>query len=143
VGFSPLIALAFLSLSCFSIVGLTLGKKAWIRAKKKRIYSAKWKKMLSEEQRAEAIRSKREMDFLLSTPGWKTLSSIFRSQISLRENEVLLKPTKDPLEQEYQKGEIQGLKLLLQYPETVIENARAVIEAMRDENDTLREDEEI
>lgn len=92
---------------------------------------------MNQEQLSEALKAKREMEQLLATPGWKTLKAIGMGQTSIRENEVLLKPTENPLAQEYQKGEIQGIKLFLQYPETVLENAKAVIEASNPQEDEI------
>lgn len=87
---------------------------------------------MNQAQLSEAVKVKREMEQLISSPGWKTIVQIAKGQLNLRENEILLKPTENPLAQEYQKGEVQGIKLFVQYPETVLENAKAVIDSTKE-----------
>ena len=121
-----------------SLGGSYLGVRRWKIRRWKELRESFQKKKMNEEQIREALKAKREMEGLISSPGWKTLMAIAKSQLSLRENEVLLKPTENPLSQEYQKGEIQGIKLFCQYPETVVENAKAVIQTQpgfQDETD--------
>lgn len=84
--------------------------------------------MVSEEQRVEASRDKKLMEELVSSAGWKFLVTAAEGQALERKNQVLLKPTKDPYEQEYMKGEIQGLSLFVEIPKRVLENAKAILE---------------
>ena len=125
------ISIVLFILSSLCVLGL--GGAEFLRWKKK-------KRKMDQEQLAQAIREKKEMEHLISSPGWKTLKAIGMTQASIRENQVLLKPTVNPLEQEYQKGEIQGIKLFLQYPETVFENAKAIIESQRQDGNEIEED---
>ncbi len=112
-----LLALAILLL-CLGCCALSLElRKRWNR------------KVYSEEEKEEAIKQKREMEELLQSPGWKTLIRIAEAQSLGRKNEVLLKPTENPYQQEYLKGEITGIELILRTPGTVVETAKALIEA--------------
>lgn len=85
--------------------------------------------MYTEEERQEAARVKREMEELMSTPGWKTLVSIGLVHSNGRKNEVLLKPTENAYAQEYLKGEVNGIEFMLKIPEVALESADAVIKA--------------
>lgn len=85
--------------------------------------------MYTEEERQEAAKAKAEMEALLEHPGWKTLSRIAEVQSSGRKNEVLLKPTENAYQQEYLKGEVQGIEFMLRLPESVIQTSKAVIDA--------------
>lgn len=111
--------------------GVTIWKLLKRRAYRVLRQNRKLKKM-TQEQLSEAIKAKREMELLTSLPGWKSIVQIAKHQLQLRENSVLLKPTSNAFEQEYQKGEIQGIKLFLQYPETLLENAKAVIDSTKE-----------
>lgn len=124
------ISLGFFSfgLLLLCLGGGILALKGWKRRKWNLLRQGWKKRKMDQENLTEAIKSKREMETLVSTPGWKTLMHIAKGLASQRESEVLLKPTKDTYEQEYQKGEIQGIRLLSQYPEIIISNAQAVIE---------------
>jgi hypothetical protein len=92
---------------------------------------------MTQEQLAEAVRVKREMEQLTSSPVWKEIVAVAKSQLQARENQILLKPTENPLAQEYQKGEVQGIKLFVQYPETLLENAKAVIDSTMEKDADL------
>ncbi len=92
---------------------------------------------MTQEQLAEAVKVKREMEALISSPGWKDIVLVAKAQLQARENQILLKPTENPLAQEYQKGEVQGIKLFVQYPETLLENAKAVIDSTKDPDEAL------
>lgn len=110
---------------CAAGVGLDLLAN-W-RARK-RAAEREWRKKVLEEQRVEAARSKRMMEELMETEGWKFIAEAAKMQSVRRQNEVLLKPTENPLAQEYLKGEVQGIELFVTLPEKLIENAQAIID---------------
>ena len=82
---------------------------------------------VTPEQVNEARRQKRIMEELIEHPGWKMLQEIAASQTGNRKNNILLKPTEQPYEQEYMKGEVQGIEMLMKIPASMIESAQAII----------------
>jgi len=82
---------------------------------------------VTPEQVAEARRQKRMMEELVAHPGWKMLQEVANSQALNRKNNILLKPTESPYEQEYMKGEVQGIELIMKVPSTLIESAKAIV----------------
>ena len=93
----------------------------------------KRRRQVLEEQRIDAVRSKKMMEDLVEMPGWKFLAEAAKVQAQSRENEVMLKPTENPLTQEYLKGEVQGIKLFVTLPEKLIEGSQAIIELANEE----------
>jgi hypothetical protein len=91
------------------------------------------RKML-EEQRVDAARTKKMMEELIETEGWKFISEAAKVQAMSRENEVMLKPTENPLAQEYLKGEVQGIKLFTTLPEKLLEGSKAIIDLAMEED---------
>lgn len=90
---------------------------------------------MDQARLSEAVKVKREMEALTSLPGWKRLTEIARVQIEGRTNSVLLQPTSSPYEQEYLKGEIQGMKTLVSIPETVMADSKAIIDSTKTEEE--------
>lgn len=86
------------------------------------------KRKVTEDQRVEAIKNKKAMEALIATEGWKLLEGFGKGQVGPRENQVMLVPTKDVMEQEFMKGEVQGIKLLLETPGKLIEESKAIID---------------
>ena len=82
---------------------------------------------MTPEQLTEARKQKRVMEELVEHPGWKMLQEIAAAQTLNRKNNILLKPTESPYEQEYMKGEVQGMELLMKVPSSMIESAKAII----------------
>ncbi len=91
---------------------------------------------MDQERLSEAVKIKTEMSNLISSPGWKRLQDISRTQVEGRTNSILLKPTESAYEQEYLKGEIQGMKTLLAIPVTLVEDAMAIIDSTKEEETT-------
>lgn len=89
------------------------------------------KRRKMEEQVREAREILDEMRELLKQPGWHRLQKIWTTQMDGRQNEVLLQPTTDPYEQEYKKGEIQGIKLASTFPSKLIEMSKAVLDTAK------------
>ena len=83
---------------------------------------------MTEEERASALRLKRQMEEMMATDGWKTLVETASKQCVNRQNEILLKPTEKPYEQEYLKGEIAGIRTLVDIPKVLVESAKATID---------------
>lgn len=90
---------------------------------------------MNQERLSEAVKIKREMESLISSPGWKRLVEISRNQVDGRTNSILLKPTESPYEQEYLKGEIQGMKTLVSIPGNLVEDAAAIIDSTKSEEE--------
>lgn len=107
-----------------------LGRRLW----KLRWWAKRWKLRVQEEERREALRIKGEMEALISCPGWKRLVAAAEAQTKMRMNEVMLKPTTNPYEQEYQKGEVQGIRTFTEIPQALIEQAKAIIELEKEED---------
>lgn len=84
---------------------------------------------MTEEQRVEAVRQKREMEALLETPGWKTFEAAIQAQIKYRIDEIMLNPDLDPMRSKYLAGEVAGIKTLLALPAGMVEMNDAVIKA--------------
>lgn len=82
---------------------------------------------MTPEQVTEARKQKRIMEELIEHPGWKMLQEIAAAQTGNRKNNILLKPTESPYEQEYMKGEVQGIELMLKIPSSMVESAQAII----------------
>ncbi len=93
------------------------------------------RRTVSEERRREAAKLKKLMDELQESPGWRELQRIAKEQVSARSNQVLLVPTESPLTQEYLKGEIQGLRLIVELPEKLAADAAEVLAVYQREQD--------
>jgi hypothetical protein len=94
---------------------------------------------VTPEQLAEAKKQKRVMEALLEHEGFKLLRQIGLDQSLTRKNKVLLEPTENPLGQEFMKGEVQGIELMLRMPDSIIESSKAMI-ALEVGNDADQED---
>lgn len=73
---------------------------------------------------------------LQRTEGWKLLVANAIEQAKGRENTILLTPLKcadDAFEQEFMKGEVAALRLVIQLPELAIQQLEADIEALNKE----------
>lgn len=85
------------------------------------------KAAVTPEQITEARKNKRVLEELVRHPGWKLLNTWGEAQVAPRRNKVLLEPTSQPYEQEFTKGEIQGIELMLKIPVHLIDEATAII----------------
>lgn len=86
-------------------------------------------KRVTEDQHVEAVRMKRKMESLLGSDGWKMLAEMLEAQIGPRKQRVLYAPTKEPMEQEYTKGEIAMLEMIARLPRTIIATSDEVIQS--------------
>lgn len=86
-------------------------------------------KRVTEEQKVEAAQHKKMMEELVKHPGWKLLEAAAKVQSTSRQNEIMLKPTENPLVQEYAKGEVQGIQLFITLPKNLIESSKAILDA--------------
>ena len=94
-----------------------------------------WANRVTEEQRLEAAKHKKIMEQLVETEGWKLLEAAAKVQSTSRQNEIMLKPTENPLLQEYCKGEVQGIALFLRLPKNLIESSKAILEAYAEQDE--------
>lgn len=87
-----------------------------------------------QEQLAEARRQIELMEGLEKNPGWVFLKELGEAQVGPRKNKVLLEPCnpEKQAEQEYVKGEIQGIEMMLRFPKLLTENAKAVVKMARE-----------
>lgn len=73
---------------------------------------------MSDQALHEELRALRD---LLESPGWKQYIAVYvEQQKEVRSNDVMLNPCKTldaTIEQEYQKGEYQGIALFGKFPE--------------------------
>lgn len=88
---------------------------------------------MTEEQWREALQHKAQMEALVALPGWKLLEQAAEVQAKARRNEVMMKPTEQPLAQEFEKGTVQGIEIFMKMPQILIENSKAVLEAYEKE----------
>jgi len=69
------------------------------------------------------LERKSALEGLVKSPGWGLLRKVAEEQVRLRERHILLKPLTGldgvPA-QEFEKGEVAGLRLLLTLPENMI-----------------------
>ena len=75
---------------------------------------------------------------LLKSPGWELLVKHAQAQIQTRTDTVILTPlesTGKVTQQEFQKGEIAGMRLLIALPESLIETVKAILDKQQREND--------
>lgn len=79
----------------------------------------------------EARKALLELRDLVATDGWKRLEKIAKAQIEGRRNEILLQPTENVMQQEYKKGEAQGIQLFMSFPTLMIEENKAVLEVAK------------
>lgn len=91
-----------------------------------------------EEGPAEQLQILRQ---LLKSPGWDLLVKHANEQVKTRTDEVILRPLESTGKvtlQEYMKGEVGGIRLIMALPETLIEIAEAVIieRRKREENES-------
>ena len=84
---------------------------------------------MTEEQRIEAVKQKREMEELLAMPGWKILEAAMNAQIKYRMDQITLDPDLEPMKSKYLLGEVAGIKTLMALPLGMVEMNDAVIKA--------------
>lgn len=86
--------------------------------------------MPADERKArDAVRAFRE---LLASEGWRILKEVVEQQIKSRTDHIILTPRgdmKSEWDQEYKKGEVAGMKLVLEFPKVEQEQLEAVGEA--------------
>lgn len=88
------------------------------------------------------IELRRKLEDLVSSPGWDVLKEIADGQVAARRNRVMLTPvsTNYSVETEqFEKGEVAGVLLFLDMPQTAIEGLIDEIEMMREREDMTDE----
>jgi hypothetical protein len=85
--------------------------------------------MISDEEKRDALIA------LTKSQGWEILLGLAREQMERRTTQVLYQPLSDswtsPM-QEYMKGEIQGIKTLMEIPRVFIEGYEPEPEEIED-----------
>lgn len=85
-----------------------------------------------EAQVLEAQKTLEQMQGLMLQPGWKVLEEAAQAHIKNKTQKVVLEPTADPLEQEYMKGEIQGISLFVSIPKQLVEMNKDILAAAKE-----------
>ena len=80
-----------------------------------------------DEQVDEARETLLEMQALIAQPGWTKLAASAQKHIEARRNKVLLEPTADIAEDNYMKGEIQGISIFVEIPRQLIEMNKDIL----------------
>lgn len=90
--------------------------------------------MEKQDRELQQMREQRHaLRTLIESPEWKTLEDIGNGQIQHRINSIVLTPLAGAdavFEQEYKKGEVQGIKLFFSLPMTLIESLSEDIDKM-------------
>ena len=74
---------------------------------------------MSDEETRELQEELSRLKALVTTAGWKYLEKIAAAQVEHRRNSYELRPLSsldETLAQEYQKGEVSGIRLFVQLP---------------------------
>ncbi len=96
-----------------------------------RWYYVRRRRRQMEEEVNEARETLLEMQALLKQPGWVKLAEAAQKHIEAKRNEVLLKPTDNLADDNYMKGEIQGISLFVQIPRQLIELNKDILESAK------------
>jgi hypothetical protein len=100
--------------------------------------------MAEESQYEEAIRNINALKKLVASDGWQIFVDIGKEQMHDRTQPVVLKPLTDiggVLHQEFTKGEIAGITVMLAMPEVQIEASEAILEALKGQDDGSEEED--
>ena len=94
-----------------------------------------------EERLAEARQQNMALGALLESKGWSMLCVLLQDQITQRTNKVMLLPLGEPegnatlAQQEFMKGEVAGIRTMLNLPATLLSNAAAMVESLTENED--------
>jgi hypothetical protein len=90
--------------------------------------------MAEESQYEDAIRNVNALKKLVASEGWQILLDIAKEQMHNRREKIVLQPLSsmdEALPQEFMKGEVAGIQVLLSMPEVQIESSESILEALR------------
>lgn len=87
------------------------------------------------EQKEVATNTKKLIQNLIDSPGWKALKMIVEMQVKERQDRIILSPTIDALGQEFMKGECAGMRTLLALPERMLADATDTLDLFRKEKE--------
>lgn len=59
---------------------------------------------------------------LIEHPGWHIIREIIEGQIRIRQDQIILKPTRDVADENFQKGEMAGLRSILAMPQQLVDD---------------------
>lgn len=100
---------------------------------------------MEETQYEESIRMVNALKVLVASEGWKILVDIAKEQSHNREQKIVLVPLScmdEVLPQEFMKGEVAGITVLLAMPKIQIEVCETVLEALKGMDDGSEENGE-
>lgn len=89
----------------------------------------------AESRLRDAIEQRNSFADLLRSPGWDALSKVISAQIEQRRNRFELVPLESLDEvyaQEFLKGELATLRLILSLPQDALDDAQAVIDETKE-----------
>ena len=86
---------------------------------------------LSQEDENQIIRQGEVLEGLLKHPGWLMLSSICEAQ-KLKQVQALVNPSSSRDDDQYRKGVIGGLELLLLTPARVVEHRKEILDSRKE-----------
>lgn len=98
-----------------------------------------------EEALAVVRQQVRDLRELVRSQGWAQLLNHAKEQIRSRTDAVMLTPLEDSTrltEQEFKKGEVAGIRLFTEMPNTLVEAGQAAIKQLTGE-DSEEPDEEL
>lgn len=94
--------------------------------------TAKEMAKLSLEAEAQIVRQGEVLEPLVKTPAWTVLTSIGQEQVNAQLSALMSHESPRDLDQ-YRKGVISGIKLILNTPALVLEHRREILESRRSE----------
>ncbi len=83
----------------------------------------------------EAIRQRNAFRDLLRSEGWDMLMKIFQEQLETRRNRIELNPLvsmDEAFAQQFERGEIANLRLTMQLPQSILDDAQSVIDTTKE-----------
>ncbi len=88
-----------------------------------------------DELLREAVKQKNAFAALLQSEGWDMLMKIFQEQLETRRNQVELNPlasVDEAFGQQFERGEIANLRLVMNLPQSVLDSAQSIIDTTKE-----------
>ena len=88
-----------------------------------------------DELLREAVKQKNAFAALLRSEGWDMLMKIFQEQLETRRNRVELTPlasVDEAFAQQFERGEIANLRLVMQLPQSILDDAQSIIDTTKE-----------
>lgn len=83
------------------------------------------------KDRSEALKQKEALADLLKSPGWSMVSAMLAEQKQVRIVKLLTEPNLEDKELHFMRGEASTYELLQKWPQTMLEVASNILEALR------------